>query len=359
MIDVNIKLKRDNFDVVINESFGSGITGVFGPSGSGKTSLMHSISGLAHPQEGEITINNKTIFSKEKRINVSVEKRNIGYVFQEGRLFPHMTVEKNLRYGVKKNKRNGLTFEAVVELLNLSHILTSKPANISGGERQRTALGRSLLSSPDILLLDEPFSAVDANLREQILPFLLKIHKTVQIPLLVVSHDITDLLKLTSRLCLINNGRCIGHDNYHNLLQKPDLQGVFGKHSLINSITLKVAYVEDNGLAILSTKKNENQIKVLCENSIGQYDVGQEIMIFIRPDDVALSNRPLEGITIQNQLEGTIAYIIERNNSILCMVDVGFPLVVEITAASLNRMDIINGSKVWCLFKSAAIDVAG
>jgi len=360
MINVNINLKRDNFDVAINETFGEGITGIFGPNGSGKTSLLYSISGLAIPQQGEISIHGKTVFSSSGKINIPVNKRNIGYVFQEGRLFPHMSVEKNLLYGAKKNQGRTLSFDDVVKLLNLSNLLKSKPGNISGGERQRTALGRALLSNPQLLLLDEPFSAVDTELREQILPFLFRIHKTVKIPILVVSHDITDLLKLTNKLCIIQNGKCIGHDDYHQLIRQDNVQDIFRSNTLINSIDMHVTLVNnETGLTILSSNGNTNSVKVLCEKSRAGYQVGEELKIFIRSDDIALSTSRLENITIQNQLEGTIYDIIERENVMICMVDVGFPLVVEITAESLKRMHIIKGSEVCCLFKSVAIDVAG
>jgi len=359
MIEIDFSLKRDNFEVTLSETFGAGITGIYGPSGSGKTSLLNSICGLAKPEKGKIAINNTTVFDAEKRINLPVEKRSIGYVFQEGRLFPHMSVEKNLWYGYKKEKQNLLSFEEVVELLNLSHILKSKPSKISGGERQRTALGRSLLSSPELLLLDEPFSAVDAGLREQILPFLLKIHQTVNIPILVVSHDITDLLKLSNRLCIIKQGRCIGHDDYHNLLKNKQVQNILGTDALINSVNMKVSFVDElNGLTILSSKATENKVSVLCERSNQPYQIGQDIKIFIKPDDIALSSQKIETITMQNQLYGTITDIIEREKVMLCVVDVGFPMLVEITAKSLNRLKIEIGSTTWCLFKSVAIDTA-
>ena len=171
MTEVDIILPRKNFELSICEQFSDGITGIFGPSGSGKTSLLHTISGLETPKKGRLVVNNRVLFDSGKGINLPVEKRNIGYVFQEGRLFPHMTVEKNLLYGLKKNGNSNVGFDEVIDLLNLGHLLKSKPSQISGGERQRTALGRSLLSSPEILLLDEPFSAVDTRLRKQILPF--------------------------------------------------------------------------------------------------------------------------------------------------------------------------------------------
>ncbi len=360
MVEVDFKLERDNFDVRIKERFDAGITGVFGPSGSGKTSLLQSISGLALPDEGLIKINGKVVFDSKSRFNIPVRERKIGYVFQEGRLFPHMTIEKNLRYGMKHYGSKYLTFEQVVEMLNLKHLLKSKPTMVSGGERQRTALGRALLSAPEILLLDEPFSAVDVRLRGQILPFLMKIHRKVNIPILVVSHDLPDLLKLTDRLCLIKEGRCIGHADYHDLLKSSSAMEMFGKDSILNSVTMTVRDIDpEKGLTVLSVGGDENSVKVKCEKSQHIYKQGEEIKLFISSEDIALSKDKLKEVTIQNQLRGSITDVINRGATSLCMVDVGFDLVVEITDESRKRMHIEKGSEVWCLFKSVAIDVAG
>ena len=358
MTEVDILLPRKNFDVVFRESFSDGITGIFGPSGSGKTSLLQAISGLALPKQGSIKIGERTVFDAEKRIDLPVEKRNIGYVFQEGRLFPHMNVEKNLLYGLKKNGNNKVSFNEVVDLLNLGHLLKSKPSQISGGERQRTALGRTLLSSPDILLLDEPFSAVDTNLRNQILPFIMRIQQKVQIPMLVVSHDLPDLLKLTNTLCVVKSGQCIGHGQYYDLLKIKAVSEIFGASALVNSINLKVLQTTPNGLTILGAEGTKNEVRIKCESCRDHYTEGQDIKIFINADDIALSAERLSNVTIQNQVEGTVTDIIQRGASLLCIVDAGFKLVVEITAESQKRMQINEGSNVWCLFKSVAIDVA-
>jgi molybdate transport system ATP-binding protein len=358
MTEVDILLPRKSFDVKINELFSDGITGIFGPSGSGKTSLMHVISGLAKPVSGRISIDGNLLFDTDRKINVPIEKRNIGYVFQEGRLFPHMSVEKNLVYGAKKSNKSKIGFQEVVDLLNLKHLLNSKPSHISGGERQRTALGRSLLSSPDILLLDEPFSAVDMNLRSQILPFIMRIQQKVNIPILVVSHDLPDLLKLTNTLFVIKNGRCIGHGEYHDLLKNSEVSEIFGNEAIVNSVAINVAEnTQENGLTWLEYQKHDKKVIIKCEKSKEHYETGRKIKLFINADDIALSRHFMPDITIQNQLEGTVTDLIERGPTLLCIVDVGFKLVVEITAESQKRLDILVGSKVWCLFKSVAIDV--
>jgi molybdate transport system ATP-binding protein len=236
MIDVNIVLERKHFNVEIAERFHNGITGIFGQSGAGKTSLLQAVAGLARPRGGCIVSDGRVLFDAARHINLPIEQRNVGYVFQEGRLFPHLTVEKNLRYGMKKGRERRAVFDEVVALLKLDHLLGCRPRAISGGERQRTALGRALLSSPDMLLLDEPFSAVDMPLRRQILPFIRKVQQTFHLPTLVVSHDLPDLLKLTRTLCIIHEGRCIGHGDCDSLRKIPECVWMIGAPSPLTEV---------------------------------------------------------------------------------------------------------------------------
>jgi len=223
MIEVDIQLPRRRFDLIIQETFGPGITGLYGSSGAGKTSLLQAIAGINTPKEGRIVVNDRVLFDSQKRIHIPIEKRHIGYVFQEGRLFPHLTVEQNLNYGIKENSTLEVSFKEIIDLLQLESLLKQRPNQISGGERQRTALGRALLSSPSLLLLDEPLSAIDIRLRQPILSFLSTIQTRLQIPMLIISHDLTDLLKLTDALCIIEGGKCIGHGKHEALCVRPEL----------------------------------------------------------------------------------------------------------------------------------------
>jgi len=199
MIEIDIAVVRPDFRLELKHTFGNGITGVYGRSGVGKTTLLNAISGLIKPKSGTITIGNDVVFDSTNRVDVPVQKRGVGYVFQEGRLFPHLSVKKNLMFGFDENSQE-ISFDEVVALLELHPLLDKMPNKISGGERQRTALGRALLSSPRLLLLDEPFSALDYELRMQIYPLIKKVSRLVEIPILVVSHDRRDLEALTEEL---------------------------------------------------------------------------------------------------------------------------------------------------------------
>jgi molybdate transport system ATP-binding protein len=365
MIDVHFTLPRTDFDLQIKEVFGQGITGIFGPSGSGKTSLLQAISGLAKPYSGTIQIAKTCVFDSSKKIHTPIEKRNIGYVFQEGRLFPHMSVHKNLMYGYKVSSPSKISYEEVIDLLNLKSLLNSKPSQISGGERQRTALGRSLLSSPEILLLDEPFSAVDTKHRNQIIPFILQIQKKMHIPILIVSHELPDLLKLTNRLLLLTKGRCIGHGYYHDLLKIPAASKLFDHSSLINTLDLSIHSNESPRITTLTMgawntpPEAKKAILIKCEKIANEFSQNEKIKIVIHANDIALSQNKMEGTTIQNQLPGTICEFIPHQSSLLCIVDVGFKMVVEISEESRQRLHLTVGCTTWCIFKSVAVNVVG
>ncbi|MGL1886745.1 MAG: molybdenum ABC transporter ATP-binding protein [Reichenbachiella sp.] len=357
MISVSMTIPRKSFDVILNEQFNTGITGIFGASGSGKTTLLNCIAGLEHPSQGSISIYKHCLFDSKKQINLPIEKRAIGYVFQEGRLFPHLTVEQNLRFGIKPNQKDESYFSEIITLLNLRHLLQSSPNEISGGEQQRTALARALLSSPDLLLLDEPFSALDTELRGQIIPFLLKIQKAIHIPILVVSHELQDILKLTNRLCILRKGRCVGHDEYHTLLQDKSLSEICNTSHLLNVMELTVNSVDkENSIATLEVPDTDNSIRITVPKSRHTLESGNSVKLFLYSNEIALSTHRISSVTIQNQVQGTITEMIQRSGIVLCTIDIGVTLIAEITQDSCNRLSLVEGNVVWCLFKSVAID---
>ncbi len=203
----DLKLSRNSLYFNYSGQFGSGITGIIGSSGSGKTTFFNLISGLQNADEGFICLNKRLLTDTYKNIQIPVHKRRVGYVFQDNLLFPHITIEENLLFGRPYIKKHRVDFEEIVELLNLSSILSSKPNQISGGEGQRAAMGRAILSSPDILLLDEPFNAVDYELRSTILTYIKTLNRKLKIPILVISHDYNDLKLLTDRFYMIERGQ--------------------------------------------------------------------------------------------------------------------------------------------------------
>mgnify|MGYP000349600880 FL=1 len=202
MIDCHIQLKQGQFDLDQRFQSDQSVIGLFGASGSGKTTILHSIAGLVTPQAGWIKIKNQTWFDQTQKINLTTQQRRIGLVFQDAQLFPHKNVKQNLLFGFKHIQPQQRQFELdyIIELLKLEHLIERMPIKLSGGEKQRVALGRALLYSPQLLLLDEPLSALDAAHKAEIIPFFQSIKQELGIPMLYVSHDKSEIEQLTHEI---------------------------------------------------------------------------------------------------------------------------------------------------------------
>ena len=202
MIDCHIQLKQGQFNLDQRFQSDQSVIGLFGASGSGKTTILHSIAGLVTPQAGWIKIKNQTWFDQAQKINLSTQQRRIGLVFQDAQLFPHKNVKQNLLFGFKHIQPQQRQFEMdyIIELLKLEHLIERMPIKLSGGEKQRVALGRALLYSPQLLLLDEPLSALDAAHKAEIIPFFQRVKQELGIPILYVSHDKSEIEQLTHEI---------------------------------------------------------------------------------------------------------------------------------------------------------------
>jgi molybdate transport system ATP-binding protein len=200
-------------DFAINVSFSSdsGATALFGPSGAGKTSIINMVAGLLKPDSGRIVLDGETLFDETARIDVPTWRRRIGYVFQEGRLFPHFTVQRNLDYGrwMGGHGVDPAAFNHVVELLNIGHLLERRPGKLSGGERQRVAVGRALLMRPRLLLLDEPLASLDTARKRDILPYLERLRDEARVPIIYVSHNAGEIKRIASHVVRIEGGKVI------------------------------------------------------------------------------------------------------------------------------------------------------
>ncbi|MGN2483511.1 ATP-binding cassette domain-containing protein [Acinetobacter calcoaceticus] len=205
LIDCRFQLQMGQFFIEPSFQSDASVIGLFGASGSGKTSILHAIAGLNTPRSGLIKIQGQTWFDSDQKINLSTQKRHVGLVFQDAQLFPHKTVKQNLLFGLKHLSQQERHFEAdyIIELLKLEHLLERMPIKLSGGEKQRVALGRALLYSPKLLLLDEPLSALDAAHKAEIIPFFQKVKQEIKIPMIYVSHDIQEIKQLTETMWIL------------------------------------------------------------------------------------------------------------------------------------------------------------
>ena len=350
---INITYTRGDFKLQMNVDIPSGIVGVFGESGHGKSSLLKLLAGIENPDEGEIVVHGKTMFNKATGERVAARKRKVGLVFQEGRLFPHMSVRKNLLYGYHPS--SGIYFNEVIDLLELGGLLDRKPQDCSGGENQRIAIGRMLLSSPEILMLDEPFSSLDQRLRRNIIPYLIRIHEKYKLPILVVSHDICDLLMLTNQLMVIKDGGIAGLGDYHDLLFDPVCSPLLMNGEETNAVRLKAESIDRvNGMTAFYYY-SEYPSNYLLIDSDAELMPDDQLILNIPPSSISLSLERINFISARNQLEAVITGIKENGKRVFCQVDVGFPLLVEITHQALIKMSLKEGMIVYCMFKTSAI----
>lgn len=338
----------------------SEITGVFGPSGAGKTTLLNIISGLITPASGFIEINGHKVFDAQNGINIPETKRNIGYVFQDGRLFPHLTVQQNLCFSKPyiKRKNKIVSFDEVVDLLEIRPLLDKKPRELSGGEKQRVAIGRALLTQPSILLLDEPFANLDRYLRKQIISYLLKINQKFSIPLLIVSHIIGDILRLTNKMLVVSKGQIVGNSDIFTLMTENIVPEIIKPRRYLNIFDAKLEQnLEAENLYVFKETTLQEAVFITSSRIARNLPVNAKIRFAIRPDDIALSKHYIDEISIQNQIKGIVMRIIETEKSTFCVVQCGVELVVEITMAALMKLNIKENDEVFCLVKAKAIEI--
>ena len=351
-LELNIQHKIAGFKINASFTASKDITGIFGPSGAGKSSLFKAIAGTLQPQNGEILLNNKPLFSSKRKINLPLHKRNVGMVFQDFKLFPHLSVRGNLLFS-KTSKTNPL-FERVVKMLKIGHLLNRKPEYLSGGEKQRVSIGRAILSKPDILLFDEPFSALDTKIKHEIIKFIKQIPSQFDIPVLIISHELSDLLQLSSELVLIKNGKVLNAGDIFDLLNHRPSIKLLSHSGLKNILELKVGRIDrEKELVCLSPLAGGGKIKVVSDIQCEVYP-GMNVTMFLAPEDVAISLHPLNNVSIQNQLKGKVEKIFYINGKMICMVHAGIKIMAEVARTSVETLGLKPGKEVWCLFKSVA-----
>ena len=374
MIRAALQVHRGGFTLDLSFESNAPVTGVFGPSGCGKSTLIHTIAGLVQPAHGSIITDDQTLFDSAHRINVPAHRRNLGVVFQEDRLFPHLSVESNLLYGCtsqglawfptrRTESRHAKLFAQVVEMLEIAPLLKRRPRSLSGGERQRVALGRALMSQPRLLMLDEPLSSLDRRLKQQIIPYLQRVRDTGMVPMLYVSHDLTELLQLTDRLLLLEHGRLAGHGRYMDLLHEHPALAVVHDRGMGNVLSAQIcSHDEEQGVSMLALTNADpgalNRAVQLVSPRVAA-EVGAHVTIAFSAWEVALALREVHGISIQNQLPGTVVRCTYHEHRAVVEVNVGQSIVVELSRPGAASLNLKPGQSVICLIKSHAIQYVG
>ncbi len=354
MLDVRVTKKQGDFMVQASfTSTSAGVTTLFGRSGAGKTSIINMTAGLVRPDSGRISLAGRCLFDSVEGIDVSPEKRRIGYVFQDGRLFPHLSVRSNLAYGMKlvPGGERYVQFDQVVDLLGIEHLLSRRPAKLSGGEKQRVAIGRALLTSPSLLLMDEPLASLDAARKAEVLPFIARLSRELSIPILYVSHSLDEILNLADTMVLLDSGRAVAAGTIEELMTRPALQLLTGRIDLGTVITTTVEIPDDaSGLSHLRFSGG------LLKAPRFEVVKGSRIRVRIDPRDVALSLHHPSEISIQNIFPGTIKTISDSSGGMVDVdLDIGCPLLARITPRARKELNLSVGRQVFALVKSVAI----
>jgi molybdate transport system ATP-binding protein len=364
MLRVSASKKRDGFTLQAEfEAPTPGIVALFGRSGCGKTTLINIIAGLLDADEARIQLDDLVLCDTRAGTSVPVELRRIGYVFQDGRLFPHLNVLSNLRYGLKRNLRRArqpvawgrqaqpIAFDEVITLLGLATLLDRRPHQLSGGERQRVGLGRALLSQPQLLLLDEPLASLDVARREEVLPYLEALRDRLSMPMVYVSHQFDEVLQLATHMVLMEAGRVVAQGSLSEVSLRPELRAIIGPDS-VGSVLDGVVTRTDPARAMVDLKLGNGNLQV----NLRDVTVGSRARVQLLARDIILAIEKPSGLSVRNMLQGVVAEVSpDDDDAVLVKVDIGGATVLaRITRDAAAALSLHKGTPVWVLVKAVS-----
>lgn len=329
-------------------------TTLFGPSGAGKTTVLSIVAGFVRPHEGRVRLGDRTLLDTAAGLCVPLQDRRVGFVFQDALLFPHLTVDANLRYGQRNRQRSPkaqerpIDFQRVIEILELGGLLQRHPRNLSGGEKQRVALGRALLSSPELLLMDEPLASLDAPLRTRILAYLERVVAEWEIPTLFVTHSQVEVRRAADWVVVLEKGRAIGAGTPEDALGQPEPLGWGNAAGPMNLLRLDRVEATEGGIrGWIGT-----QILLLPPQPPLR---ATPSFVQFSPAEVILSRQDISGISARNHLRGQVRRVAQSNQAIFAAIDIGQILWAEVTPAAAAELDLKPGVEVICLLKTRSL----
>lgn len=351
------RFARGGFALDVSFAASAGVTCLFGPSGCGKSSVLAAIAGLLAPEEGRVLLDGEALLDTARRIALPPERRRCAMVFQDARLFPHLSVETNLRYGARRAPAGakGPGFAEVVALLGIGALLDRRPRHLSGGERQRVALGRALLAGPRLLLLDEPLAALDQRRRAEILPLLARIRPEFGVPMLHVTHALDEADALADTLVLMEAGRVLAAGPIEEVAARTDLPLAARRDAGVVLAARVAGHDAARGLTQLAIPGGMLAVPLRAEPP------GARLRLRVRARDVAVALRPPEGVSIHNILPCRLAAIEpapEPAERFLRLELGGSVLLARVLADAVSRLGLAPGAEVFALVKSVAFDAA-
>ena len=350
MLELNFTQTLGDHRLTLNETLpGSGITAIFGVSGAGKTSLINAISGLTRPEQGRITLNDRVLSDAAQNIFLPPEKRRIGYVFQDARLFPHYRVSGNLKYGMAKSM--AAQYDKLVALLGIEPLLDRFPASLSGGEKQRVAIGRALLTAPELLLLDEPLASLDIPRKRELLPYLQRLAREVNTPMLYVSHSLEEILHLADKVLVLDNGEVKAFGNLEQVWGSRVMNPWLPKEQ--QSSVLKVTVLEQHPHYAMTALALGDQH--LWVNRIDK-PLQTALRIRIQASDVSLVLQPSSHSSIRNVLRAKVAQCYDDEGQVEVQLEVGTrTLWARISPWARDELAIKPGLWLYAQIKSVSI----
>ena len=340
-----------HFELDIDVSFNARLASIFGPSGSGKTTILDAIAGLRNITTGEIEINGRTLFSSARGINRPPQERGVGYVPQEGALFPHLSVRKNILFGATRDtsgKSKDISLNHVLDVLEIGNLLDRPVTKLSGGEAQRVALARAILSQPHLLLMDEPLASLDVTLKEKILPYLARVRDEFEIPIIYVTHSLAEVLTLADWVLMIKQGQLVTQGvpkealrSSHAILEIPEEQ-----FENVFSVTLVDSDADAGRSKVKLQTGEELFIPYLAQSP------GPLFQIRISADDIIVATQNPEGTSAGNVLPGIIRRIEMREGQAMLMVLAGEEFYVKVTAAAVKKLGLVVDCPVFLIMKA-------
>jgi len=356
-LTVDIERRLGSFRLKAAFEAGAGITALFGRSGAGKTSVVNAIAGILRPDGGRIVIGGEPMFDSRAGIDVPTPRRRIGYVFQEGRLFPHLNVRQNLGYaGLFARGMPASEFARVVELLGLKDLLERRPGNLSGGEKQRVAIGRALLSAPRLLLLDEPLASLDAHRKNEVLQYIELLRDEIRIPVVYVSHSVEEVVRLADTVVLLSAGEVSAVGAAEEIMGRRDLRAATGAFEGGAIIEARVVDQDmEHDLATLAF--DGGTLTVTNVDAL----IGEPVRVRIRARDVSIALEQPQRISIQNVLQGKVADVGVGAAGIADVeIAVGSAMLrSRITVRAVRQLGLAPGMTVYALIKAVALTRTG
>lgn len=360
-MNLSVRLKHDLPDLKLDLSFDApaGVTVLFGRSGSGKTTIVNAVAGLVKPMAGRVAVDEWELFDTAQGRWLPPHKRRLGYIFQEGRLFPHLTVRQNLFYG-KWFAPKGARSEdpgKVIEMLGIGHLLNRRPSGLSGGEKQRVAIGRALLASPRLILADEPLAALDDARKDEILPYFERLRDEVSVPILYVTHSAAEVARLATSVVALQDGRVLRHGPASDVLADPSVAPA-GVRAVGAVLQVRVLKHHSDGLTELDAGGASLFLPQI------PHKIAEELRIRIPAQEVILSSKRPEGLSALNVLEGTVDTVRagEGPGAIVSVRTPAGSILARVTRRSVEALGLEPGKPCFAVIKTVALapqDVGG